>query len=29
MSRAYQGVLEEANRRIVEFRLRATTGRGL
>ena len=25
MSRAYQGVLEEANRRIVEFRLRATT----
>ena len=24
MSRAYQGVLEEANRRIVEFRLRAT-----
>ena len=25
MSRAYQGVLEEANWRIVEFRLRATT----
>ena len=25
MSRAYQGVLEEANRTIVEFRLRATT----
>ena len=25
MSRAYQGVLEEANRRIVEFRLRAMT----